>query len=184
MEILALRRAGDVAGAATLAIRALGPEIMGLLLALHRDAAEADDAFATFAVDLWRGLPSFEERSSLRTWAYVLARHASAKQRRRVRREVHDSEAIDRAVAHVRTETRELLRTPSRDRVARLREQLEPDDQMLLVLRVDRELGWLECARVLSDEGDDAATLARVSARLRQRFQAVKERLRRAAARE
>jgi RNA polymerase sigma-70 factor (ECF subfamily) len=181
-EILALLRAGDVAAAATLAIRRYGPEIMGLLVALHGDAADADDAFALFAIDLWRGLPTFGGRSSIRTWAYVLARHASAKQRRRVRREVHDSAALDAAVAHVRTETRELLRTPSRDRIARLREALTPEDRLLLVLRVDRDLEWLECARIMSDEGDDPETLARISARLRQRFQAVKDKLRKAAA--
>lgn len=173
-----------MAGAATLAIRTYGPEIMGLLLALHHDAADADDAFARFAIDLWRGLPAFEERSSIRTWAYVLARHASAKQRRGMRREVHDSAALENAIAHVRTDTQEILRTPSRDRIARLREELAPEDRLLLVLRVDRDLPWLECARILSDEGDDTETLDRVSARLRQRFQAVKEKLRKAAASE
>jgi RNA polymerase sigma-70 factor (ECF subfamily) len=53
---------------------------------------------------------------------------------------------------------------------------------MLLILRVDRRLDWTEIARVLLETPEhlppDAAALKREAARLRKRFQIVKDRLR------
>ena len=54
------------------------------------------------------------------------------------------------------------------DRIARIREQLSPEDHMLLGLRLDRQLAWSEIAQVL---GYDAATL-------RKRFERLKVKLR------
>jgi hypothetical protein len=70
--------AGDLAAVAELVIRTYGPEVLGYLHAVTRDEADAGEAFAILSEDLWRGLPGFGWRSSLRTWLYVLARHASA----------------------------------------------------------------------------------------------------------
>ena len=55
-----------------------------------------------------------------------------------------------------------------------------PEDQELLLLRVDRELEFSEIAMILLSDGDspDEAAVARESARLRKRFQLLKERLR------
>ena len=57
---------------------------------------------------------------------------------------------------------------------------------MLLILRVDRRLEWVEIARVLAgDDGlVDDTSLKREAARLRKRFQIVKDRLRDMAKRE
>jgi RNA polymerase sigma-70 factor (ECF subfamily) len=41
----------------------------------------------------------------------------------------------------VRTQTLTYLRTQVKDRMAQLREELPTDDQTLLVLRVDKQLG-------------------------------------------
>ena len=65
------------------------------------------------------------------------------------------------------------------DRLREIRQTLPPEDQMLLVLRIERELDWKDLCRVMNPEaelGDDELT--RESARLRKRFQGVKERLR------
>ena len=75
-EVRALRDRGEAEAAATRAIKALGPEILGYLGALLHDAGEASEVFSQFAEDLWRGLPAFRFESSLRTWAYKLARAA------------------------------------------------------------------------------------------------------------
>jgi hypothetical protein len=65
-----------------------------------------------------------------------------------------------------------------------LREQLPLEDQTLLILRVDRQLPWRELALVMHD-GDapapEADQLEIVAARLRKRFQAVKDKLRKLA---
>jgi RNA polymerase sigma-70 factor (ECF subfamily) len=175
--------AGDVEGAATETVRGYGPEVYSLLCALHRDENAASDVFSVFSENLWRGLPAFAWQCTLRTWAYTIARNASRRYLRGVRRDrqsvpLSDTSAIERVAAQVRTQTRSWIRTETKDRFARLRESLPPEEQMLLVLRVDRELEWNELARVLSDdEAPDDATLKREAARLRKRFQLVKEKL-------
>jgi RNA polymerase sigma-70 factor (ECF subfamily) len=77
------------------------------------------------------------------------------------------------------------MRTQTKDWFAKIRESLPPDDQVLLVLRVDRELGWDELARVsLGDPEADGAAVKRESMRLRKRFQLLKDQLRDMAARD
>lgn len=46
------------------------------------------------------------------------------------------------AAEAVRTRTAEYLRTEVKDRIAKLRDSLDPEDRTLLILRVDRKLGW------------------------------------------
>ncbi len=94
----------------------------------------------------------------------------------------------------MRTQTKAFLRTENKTRLQELRDSLPEEDRMLLVLRVDRGLAWNDLARILS-EGDDGAetaglpglsdpSIAREAARLRKRFQLVKDRLREMAKRE
>ncbi len=98
---------GDFDGAATLALRALGGEIFGFLLATHRNETTASDAFAAFAEGLWSGLPPFQWNASLRAWAYAVARNVSRRARRddarRERRVVGiGSSDLDRGVHRAR----------------------------------------------------------------------------------
>lgn len=52
------------------------------------------------------------------------------------------------------------------------------DDRVLLVLRLDRQLPWEEIAEVmLGEENPTRAALTKESARLRKRFQLLKEKL-------
>ena len=79
-------------------------------------------------------------------------------------------------------------RTETKTRLQALRDALPEEDRMLLVLRMDRQLAWNELARVLAEaDGDvplDDAALAKEAARLRKRFQLVKDRLREQAKKE
>ena len=166
---------GDHAHAATLALRALGPEIYGFLAALHR--SDADDVFAMFSTNLWRGLPKFAWQCTLRTWAYTIARNASHRYRRGERHQrAHTGlDDADQLAQEIRTATQSYLRTDFKTKFAELRATLSPEDQELLILRVDRGLQWNELALALSDE--PPADLAKEAARLRKRFQLVKEKL-------
>jgi RNA polymerase sigma-70 factor (ECF subfamily) len=177
---------GDYRAATTAALRGYGGELVGFLASRLRDASLVADAFAEMCEDLWRGLPGFAWRSSVRVWAYTLARHAAlrvarAPHRRRDRNvSLSDIGIVSELAAGVRTETAAYLRTEVKDRFRRLRERLAPDDQTLLVLRIDKGLAWRELALVMAGEGvvlDDDG-LVREAARLRKRFQTVKERLR------
>jgi RNA polymerase sigma-70 factor (ECF subfamily) len=171
-----LVRARDLKSATTAALEGYGPEIYGFLCALERNDDDAAEAFAQFGEDVWRGIAAFQWECSLRTWLYTLARNASHRLHRGLQRmNVPLSQAPDIA-ALTRTQTRSFLRTETKDAFARLRTMLPPEDEALLVLRVDRQLEWTELARVLSGVTDDAE-LKRESARLRKRFQSVKERL-------
>jgi RNA polymerase sigma-70 factor (ECF subfamily) len=183
-EVRALVERGDHAGAATHALRGYGPELFGFLVATLHSEQDASDVFADLAEALWRGIARFSWESTLRTWAYAIARNASRRFRRdagrRARREARAGEsALDGVAAAVRTQTLTFLRTAQRTRLETLRDALDPDDRTLLVLRVDRRLEWIDVARVFASdvEGPDAETLAREASRLRKRFQLVKERL-------
>jgi RNA polymerase sigma-70 factor (ECF subfamily) len=178
---------GDFAGAAALAIRGYGPEILGFLSSLHRREEDADEAFSLWSEKLFRGLPSFGWGCSLRTWAYVIARNASynLQRERKIagRRAVplSGAEGASRVAADVRTETRPYLRTEAKSKLAAIRDALPPEDRALLVLRLDKKLEWKDIARVmLGEEAAPAPTdaaLSREAQRLRKRFQIVKDRL-------
>ena len=185
-QVKALCDKSEYDNAATQALRGYGGEIFGFLVAVLRDETAAGDAFSAFAEGLWRNLATFEWGSTLRTWAYGIARNVSRQVRRDAARadrragvRVGESALEDIAQA-IRTSTLGFLRTEKRSRLEALRDALSPDDRALLVLRLDRGLAWPELARVLAEsEGplDDAA-LRKEAARLRKRYQVVKDRLR------
>lgn len=133
---------------------------------------------------LWKGLPKFRWQSSLRTWAYALARHAAldhaklAGRRRAVLVTADEQQHLSQVAERVRSQTQSYLKTARRSAVDALRASLPEDDQRLLVLRVDRDLQWNELAEIfLDDPNADAAELKKEAARLRKRFQLVKEKL-------
>ncbi|HEY3819399.1 MAG TPA: sigma-70 family RNA polymerase sigma factor [Polyangiaceae bacterium] len=189
----ALCQAGDHAGAATLAVKGYGPEIFGFLLAVLHDDVEAGEVFAELAEALWHGLPTFAWESSLRTWSYAIARNILRTRRRDAARQQRHrpragESALEDVAQEVRTQTLTYLRTETKTRLQALRDALPEEDRMLLVLRVDRQLAWNELARVLAEADGDAplddAALAKEAARLRKRFQLVKDRLREQAKKE
>jgi len=135
-----------------------------------------------FTLNLWQASEGFRGESSFRTWAYALARHAAGRiirERGRQRRQIPLSQVpeIDALAARVRSETRDHLKSETRDQVRRLREELDPDDQALLILRIDRGFAWPDVARIL---GEDDVDLPRKIVSLRKRFERLKDRLRKA----
>lgn len=171
--------------AATRVLEAYGSEVFGFLVNLTSTETAASDVFSQTCEDLWKGLPTFQFRCSLRTWIYLLARHAAARYRRtpwnQSERRGRDSR-IDSLVDVARSHTQPWQRTEIKDKFSALRESLEPDDRILLTLRIDRDLPWEDVARVMLDgEDPDASTLTRETDRLRKRFQLLKGELRRRA---
>ena len=186
-QVRDLLKARRLDPAATLALRTYGPELYGFLASQLGNESDAAEVFSQLTEDLWRGLPRFEWRCSLRTWLYLLARHATSRFRSSPwnRGGRTGDSKLDVQIAEVRSRTEPWLRTEVKDRLRRLRDSLAPDDRLLLVLRLDRQLAWNEVALVtLGEEGATAEALKRESARLRKRFQDLKEELRVRAVRE
>jgi RNA polymerase sigma-70 factor (ECF subfamily) len=173
--------------ATTLALERYGPEILGLLAARLRSDGDAAEAFSMFAEDLWRGLPGFAWRCTLRAWAHRVARNAAnrfaiAGARRTAFAQPTPGEAIEAVAARVKTTTLIYLKSEVKSEIRRLRDELAPEDQLVLVLRVDKDMEWREVAQALADEDLDDAALVREAARLRKRLQLATARLRELAA--
>jgi RNA polymerase sigma-70 factor (ECF subfamily) len=177
--------ATDVAQATELAIRAYGPELIGWLCSILPSEADAHDAFSRMSENLWRTLPRFDGRCSVRTWCYMLARQAAyyVRSRPATSREVLVSNvpSLVASVTHV-WNTTHAGRQLAENVYAEIRRQLEDDDQTLLVLRVDRDLAWRDIAIVMLGENADTDEVPRKAAALRKQFERVKEKLREMAA--
>ncbi len=174
---------GDFERAATLALEQYGGELLGYLHAMARPPLDADELFSALCERLWINLPSFRWESSLRTWSYVVARNllrseirAAKGPRGRVGAVV--TSEIGLIADRVRSSTPAHVRTQAKDRLQEIREALDPDDQTLLILRIDRNMAWNDIADVMHD-GDDERSTAQRAAALRKRFERLKERLRR-----
>jgi RNA polymerase sigma-70 factor (ECF subfamily) len=157
-------------------IRDYGPELLGYLTAIMRNDDWARDVFAQFCENMWRGLPAFRRECSVRTWCYVLAWNAGRRfdrdeYRRRVRR-LETSE-----VGKLAQQVTSMSLRVDRGVAERLRASLDPYEQTLLILRVDRGLSWDEVTCVLSSPEDPVNKDA-----LKKRFERVKARLRTLAA--
>jgi RNA polymerase sigma-70 factor (ECF subfamily) len=180
-RVTALLSQGEYRGAATEVIRGYGPRALGYLHRLLGNDTDAADAFSMFAEQVWRGMPNFEGRSSVKTWAFKAAWSAAMKVRddawRRLR-EGLPSSAASHLADEVRTNTALRFET-LRQELEVLRAELTAEDQTLLALRLDQELTWEEVAEVLSIEGRtvDPATLRKRYERIKGRLAAiVKER--------
>lgn len=175
-ELRPLLEAERFVEATTLVLRKLGPEILGFLSAVLGNV-DGDEVFAAFSESLWRSLASYRSQCGIRTWAYMLARQQIARHRKGARRhrlpQVRISELAD-----VLQEVRRTC-TTRRATLTRLRDELSIEDRELLILRIDRELAFDEIALLFVDDRDraDDQALCREAARLRKRFQLIKEQL-------
>lgn len=164
---------GNVADAATIAIEVYGPSALRYLRSLLGDD-DAEDAFSRFAENLWRGLPGFRGECSLRAWVFRVAWHAALRELRdpyRRRGERLPTSAASRLAASVARSS--MVQGGGRlEQLRKLRSSLDPEEQTLLVLRVDRELEWNEVAAVLRKDGSPVTAAA-----LRKRFERLKGRL-------
>jgi RNA polymerase sigma-70 factor, ECF subfamily len=172
-ELLAIRSPATYDRATTLALESYGPELVGWLCASLPES-DAHDAFGALAEELWKSLPGFDGRCSVRTWCYMLARaarfriHASAA--RRHEQLVSQIPSVAHAVTHVWNTTRRVA-AQQQDVYAQIRGELDDEDQVLLVLRVDKDLPWQDIALVLLGPTAAADEVGRKAATLRKQFE-------------
>ena len=165
----------ELHAAATEVIRGYGSAILLYIHAILQDASAADEAFSEFTERLWTHIGGFRGESSVKTWAYLLASSAAYEclrnpYRRRAR--PIEAAALSEVADEVRSTTRGYLRTDVKDRMARLRQSLDPEDRALLLLRVDQRFSWREIAQAMSTDGPVS------EAAVRKRYERLKTRLR------
>jgi RNA polymerase sigma-70 factor (ECF subfamily) len=180
-QVRSLLSTGETGVATTLVLRELGPELLGFLSGVLGDT-DADEVFSTLSERLWRSLKGFEGRCSIRTWTYVLARHELGRFRKGTRRHAAGRipiSALQDVLVAARTRTRSTLATGNRRRLTALRDELPVEDRTLLILRVDRNLTWEEIALAFAENPETSSEedKKREAARLRKRFQLIKQRL-------
>lgn len=170
---------GAVREAVARIVRGYGPEILGYLAAVLKNESDGEEAFGLFCEELLKTLGTFERRCSARTWAYRIAWHCAQKladdpHRRRARRLATDE--VSGLIAGVRSSSLPYLKDSARVWLQKVRESLSPEEQTLLVLRIDRELSWREVALVMTAGGEEIEEAA-----LRKRFDRLKQKLQQAA---
>jgi RNA polymerase sigma-70 factor (ECF subfamily) len=179
---------GDYQSCATVVFDGYGAELYSFLVArFHGNTSHADEAFSEFSEDFWRALPKFGWRCSIRAWCYKLTRSAAYRLQRsplnqRGRRlSLSSVPWLDGVADQARTTTLPHFRTEVKDEFQKLRDKLSPEDQDLLILRVDRDLSWRDVAHALQDTDVEEELDRGTEAVLRQRFVEVKKRLKRLA---
>jgi RNA polymerase sigma-70 factor, ECF subfamily len=181
-ELSRLLDAGQTDAAATLAIRSYGPELLAFLHSRLNDLPAAREAFSWLAEDLWRGMAGFQRKSTVRTWAYAVARNAALRYADRALRERFKAVPISEVSRASALEVQLPSTHSTSDRLTRIREQLDEEEQTLLTMRVDKELSWREVALLFlygseAQQAADEALLEREITRLRKRFQLLKQKL-------
>lgn len=186
----ALRHAFDAGAFDDVAARLIerhGNTVQAFVRDRVRDEVETQEVYAQFLEDLWRGLPRFSFRASLRSWAFTLARNAAARhlrdpRRRRARNQaLPEDSRLDAAQPEPRSHTPVYQQTSFKERLRALRRRLPEEDQTILVLRVDQRFSWEELLEVLQESAAEGEPRVKELARLRQRFKRAKDQLRKLA---
>jgi len=171
---------GDHRQAATVAFEGYGPHLRAFVVGVLRSESDGAEAFSQVCEEIWKGLPGFRGQGSFRAWAYRIAwcgaiRWKSDPFRRRGRRLMTSeiSGLVDTRSSRAPDASARSSRAPA---LEALRQALDPEEQALLTLRLDREMSWEEVAEVLAGEGRPASAVA-----LRKRFERLKEKLARLA---
>jgi RNA polymerase sigma-70 factor (ECF subfamily) len=181
-------QAKEMNAAITEALTGYGSDLLRYLMAVLHDDTEASEVYADLCETLWCSLPNFRWECSFRTWAYLLARHTLSGRNRDPQHKLGQPMTLSRSpevwdlAERVRTSTLTYLKTETKDRFAELRAELTEEQRSLLVLRVNREMGWDEIACImLGDPQPEPTEVQRKAAALRKQYQRIKNRLRKLA---
>jgi len=176
IEVREQVHAGNVREAADLLLARLCPELRPFLHRLLGNVALAEEAHSATCERLWRGLASFRWECSLRSWSYIVARREASRCRARHARGAVQLTTLSAAEGvPVEANSSPTLSTTRRDLLENLRTAISDEDRDLIVMRVERGLPWKEIAVAFLEEGPlDEEAITRESARLRQRFRAIR----------
>jgi len=179
IEVHQLVAAGRQREATDLMLTRLSPELRPFLHRLLGDASLVDEALGNTCEHLWRRLSQFRWEYSLRSWSFIFARREAS----RFRAAGSQMGAPPTMLSPAHGETVYVTpnaegSTSTENQLDLLRASISDDDRDLLVLRVERGLSWREVAAAfLEDDDPSAESILRESARLRQRYRAIRVRL-------
>lgn len=174
---------GGYSEAAGLIVELYGSGILSFICDRVGSVSTAEEVFSDFTEKVLEGVPSLRWTGTARGWAYRVARNAAADyfrdpDRKPQRRLTLSNPHVAGIADQVRATTALHLRTDVKNRFRELRLRLPEEDQIVLVLRLDKSLSWEEIAGVTLAEGLPApAALKAEAGRLRQRYKRVKDRL-------
>ena len=184
-RVAELLAAGTPDQAAVLVLETHGPGIFRMLRGVFHDDDVAEDLYQRFSMELWKSIARFEGRSSVYTWAYVLARcivswRLRQREHKREQRLKTGQEEALLAEHWSRTATPAWQRTEVKNRFQELCQGLPKEDRVLVMLRIGERMDWKQIAQVLDEESAlaDTAAVNKEAARLRKRFERVKGKLR------
>jgi RNA polymerase sigma-70 factor (ECF subfamily) len=167
--------------AVALALELYGGELVRFTRAVLRRPDLANDVYSCVCEKLLRNLPRFRWESSLRIWLFRVARNECMEGLRSpIRRERVVSQPLPPdAAQRERSRTKPWLRTDVKEGFRALREQLSPNERMLLQLKVEQGLSWADVAGLLWDQPEPPTreALEKRAVALRQQFKHLKERL-------
>jgi len=158
-------------------------EVRSFLRSRTSSRYSMEEVYSAFSEDVWKGLPQLRSDGHVRSWIYVIARHALSrhvKLKRRWRNR-HTFSGVDTAHADLRQSY--ATREGNQSQLAPLLSDLSEADRMLLERRLVQAMAWrdiaLESARAAGNTSE--AFVTRESARLRKRYQLLIEALRKQA---
>ena len=184
-DIRGLIEGGELNAAMEGTLEAYGTALYGYIFSLARDHQVAEEVFQMASVDIWRGLEGFSWRSALKTWCFTVSRNAWLRYSRSPHRRRFDpltTDAQRNLIARAtRSATQQWRRTESKHWLWEVVERFDAEDQQLFRLRLMHKMAWKEIARLIYEEPGaplDDDQIKRRSARLRKRYNRLKEELR------
>ena len=164
---------GESREASEASVAFFGSEIYGFVTAALAGGRGRRDVYAGFVAALPEALRDFGWRCELRVFLYHQARLALRRHRE------GKSPGLAALISPLYAKLARLppFRRQRRLAVATLRSALAPDDREVLVLRVDRGLRWRELAVTALGEAADDKALRDEARRLRERFLALRQRM-------
>jgi RNA polymerase sigma-70 factor (ECF subfamily) len=148
----------DTPAAVRAALDVYGAEVFGFLCGVLADRDAAANAYADVAQRVATEVEEFRWTCSLRAWIYWIAR-----------RELDDRRRRGAAAGPSSTGQLDPTITESHRRAGTflLRRRLREEEREILILRVDRGLGWSELALTTLGEGASEGAVARETLKLR-----------------
>jgi RNA polymerase sigma-70 factor (ECF subfamily) len=152
---------------------ALEPQVKGYLARVLKSHADAEDAWQKTLLAAVKAREQLQDQTKLRGWVYAIAHRAALAILRENKR--HENEELDDAATAIQQDPKTWWRRTSNKATLRdLIDALPLSLKTLMVLRLDRELGWDEIAEALgtTDQGTPMT-----AANARQMFSRVKDQL-------